>query len=1012
MENRRTLQRVATSLLLLTWMSHAVLADRIIYVDGQAPGANNGSNWTDAYICLQNALESATAGDEIRVAQGTYRPDQRTVILRSGDNRYIQTSRDGVDETFRMPEAVVIRGGYGGYGHPRPDARNVEAYPSILTGDLRGNDADLENLEWQGLTDFVKDGRRVDNCHTVVTAFGVTDSSVLDGFTITGGRGFGVNAGVARTRRGDTSSPPYPTADPATDGAGALITLASPRFIRCTFYRNTTHASNAGASGGSGAACEDASPTFQDCSFVENIALADHAEAWSYGGGVLLRQSTPTLIDCAFTGNMTIGIGQLSAGGAIACVASNPHLTGCSFVGNQAVGSSGGAVYNTFLSDPVLTDCYFERNSAHSGGAFYSAGECNPSLTGCTFWANIAFDAYGAGATVEADPNDEAGSRSRGRGGETETDEQEDDGPDGQGGALYNAATLTTVTSCRFLGNAAGFGGAASGRGEMLLVNCLFSGNTAKLGAAVNAVSSRASTTITGCTFTANHASQRGNAYYGWANSTAQFSNCILWEETPVVEGSSFAQIDIAYSDVRGGGYGQGSINADPRLHDPAGADGVPGTLDDDLRLSVGSPCIDAGSRVLLPEWVTTDLAGQPRVVNAKVDMGAYEFDGPYNYYVDAVYGDDAQEGYSPRHAFATIQRGIEAASDGYTVVVLPGIYTEEINFDGKAITVAGSKGGAVLEAPGGYGVSFYTAERSTSILKNLAIQNCDVGIFIAGTSPTIRNMTLANNEFGIAAYAGAVPDISNCILWDNLDGDLFDCTATYSCIEQGSEGEGNIRVDPLFADVANGDYHLLSERGRFVPNFGLWAFDEVTSPCVDAGNPWLSPGAERMPNGARINMGAFGGTPEASLSEWPLRGDINRDGIVDGNDLDILNEQWLEELPGRAGSTPATTNSLQPNPPRWDIDGQPHEVHGGGGASDYYVEMTAAEVVSPDGPVEYFFECDLSDFDSGWQVERTYTVLVGRTGQGLLFRVRARDSSGNMTEWTEWARAMMEGED
>ena len=154
--------------------------------------------------------------------------------------------------------------------------------------------------------------------------------------------------------------------------------------------------------------------------------------------------------------------------------------------------------------------------------------------------------------------------------------------------------------------------------------------------------------------------------------------------------------------------------------------------------------------------------------------------------------------------------------------------------------------------------------------------------------------------------------------------------------------------------------------------------------------------------------MGAFGGTPEASLSEWPLIGDLNRDGIVDQNDLDILNELWLETLPGVDGVAPEV-NLLQPNPTRWAIDGQPREVAGDGGAFDYYAEMTVGEVVSPNGPVEYFFQCDQTGFDSDWQTERTYTVLVGRTGQGLRFRVRARDQSGNMTDWSDWATALPE---
>ena len=82
----------------------------------------------------------------------------------------------------------------------------------------------------------------------------------------------------------------------------------------------------------------------------------------------------------------------------------------------------------------------------------------------------------------------------------------------------------------------------------------------------------------------------------------------------------------------------------------------------------------------------------------------------------------------------------------------------------------------------------------------------------------------------------------------------------------------GNINKDPLFADPDNGDFHLKSKYGRYVAQGDDWVTDSVTSPCIDTGDPDEYPRAELTPNGNRINMGAYGGTPYASLSGWPPR--------------------------------------------------------------------------------------------------------------------------------------------
>ena len=267
--------------------------------------------------------------------------------------------------------------------------------------------------------------------------------------------------------------------------------------------------------------------------------------------------------------------------------------------------------------------------------------------------------------------------------------------------------------------------------------------------------------------------------------------------------------------------------------------------------------------------------------------------------YVDAVNGNDLNNGLSPETAFATIQKGIDSAEDGFNVLVYPGFYTEQINFSGKAITVRGiatSAGIPILENPDDSAVSFYHDEGADSILKNFVIRNSFIAIFIAGGSPTISNVTVVDNKSGIKAYADSEPDISNSIFWNNTEVDLYQCQVRYSCTIEAEADEGNINTEPLFVDPNNGDYHLRSERGRYWPEHDIWVLDKVTSPCIDGGDPTADPSGEPMPNGGFLNMGAYGGTPYASMSEMPcFDPDVNQDGFVNPLDLAELIDKWLE---------------------------------------------------------------------------------------------------------------------
>ncbi|GAI29983.1 unnamed protein product, partial [marine sediment metagenome] len=168
-----------------------------------------------------------------------------------------------------------------------------------------------------------------------------------------------------------------------------------------------------------------------------------------------------------------------------------------------------------------------------------------------------------------------------------------------------------------------------------------------------------------------------------------------------------------------------------------------------------------------------------------------------------------------------------------------------------------------IIRWNGSHGVYYYSMGVDDAAIKNNWIHNNGTdnnghGIYIDSAlqnTVVVRNNTVVNNDsYGISS-SRAVDDIriSNCIIWDNDDGQLYNCTATYSCIENGDTSNGNINDDPCFVDDTDpNDYHLSSD-----------------SLCIDKGN--LSgnyddetdiDGEDRLIDGdangtARVDMGA-----------------------------------------------------------------------------------------------------------------------------------------------------------
>ena len=138
----------------------------------------------------------------------------------------------------------------------------------------------------------------------------------------------------------------------------------------------------------------------------------------------------------------------------------------------------------------------------------------------------------------------------------------------------------------------------------------------------------------------------------------------------------------------------------------------------------------------------------------------------------------------------------------------------------------------------------------------------------------TIENCTIVTNSpDGVFLTNAATVAVTNSILWSNSD-DIKNTGSTitlgYSNIGDGDNNgvNGCISRDPLFVDTTY--YHLKSKTGNYTGGYfdsGIWSTSTTNSPCIDAGDPDSYYGTEPIPNGQRINMGAYGNTSVASKS-------------------------------------------------------------------------------------------------------------------------------------------------
>ena len=697
----------------------------------------------------------------------------------------------------------------------------------------------------------------------------------------------------------------------AVTGAGIYIFSSTASFSDCKFTNNIS----SGEAGGMYIATGGV-PTIDKCSFTGNSAS-------TYGAGISNHATAAfSITSTVFSGNTSS-----SQGGGLSNFSSSPSITNCLFSGNLAV--AGGGIINSF-SSPVITNCTIAGNKAtQDGGGIYN-GTSSPSINNSIIYGNIATlsgntiytisgtplvsyslieGGFGGSGNINADPlfiSAQPASAAPTTLGDYHLRSCSPAIDIGNNSLLPGGITTDLDGNTRIVNTTIDMGAYEKQNvipdiSGIVYVNTAKNGNGSSWATAATELAdalkaAKYNTAITqiwvakgtyfpiydaatlGCTSTDN----RGRSFV-LVNNVKIYGGFAGGENTIV--GRDF----VTNETVLNGDIGVLNDNTDNCYHvvvsaGAVGAAALDGVTIKKANANVGNvTLINSISVDRYRGAAIADISSSPLITNCVITENHAGYGG----------GIDISPASSPTITNCTFS--LNTAASGKA----GGIWNESSSSTVITnSTFSGNTGGGISNISSvnttiancvfsgnssGAGV-----ENSNSI--NTTIVNCifsgntyytGAGIYNFSSSPLISNCTIVANKVtevggGIYNSSSSFPVINNCIIWGNTalisNNSIYDNSSSsivsYSDIEGGYAGTGNVNKDPMFlnpllataAPSTAGDHHL-----------------HPCSPMVNAGNNSLIPGGAttdcdgntRIVN-TTVDMGAYEIQAGATVSVVP----------------------------------------------------------------------------------------------------------------------------------------------